>query len=245
MKLAVAGSSGVVGRHVLALAQQQGHEVTELTRARGCDLSTAKDLSEFLEGVESIIDVSNTSKLSYAAASRYFMASSSTLSQEGSRLGTRHLVSLSIVGLEQASSYGYYRAKLDQERVVKDGPLAHSIVRATQFHEFTPQIMSRLSWGPLCVVPHLKVQTVAARCVAEQLLEVATNEPTGATLNVAGPEVDDIVQLARRYAKVQRSPRVVALPTMGKLARALTSGALLAPPHARIIGPSFDEWLTH
>ena len=40
MRIAVAGGTGVVGRHVVEAARGRGHEVVVLARSQGVDLST-------------------------------------------------------------------------------------------------------------------------------------------------------------------------------------------------------------
>jgi nucleoside-diphosphate-sugar epimerase len=48
--LAVAGGTGVVGRHVVGALTQAGHDVTVIARSAGVDLLTGKGLTEALDG---------------------------------------------------------------------------------------------------------------------------------------------------------------------------------------------------
>ena len=48
MKIAVAGGSGVVGRHVIAAATRRGHEAVAVARSTGADVLTGAGLDEAL-----------------------------------------------------------------------------------------------------------------------------------------------------------------------------------------------------
>lgn len=59
MRIAVAGGTGVVGRHVVERLAEAGHEAVVLARSQGVDLMTGHGLLASLEGVDAVIDVSN------------------------------------------------------------------------------------------------------------------------------------------------------------------------------------------
>ena len=50
--------------------------------------------------------------------------------------GVEHHVALSVVGTERLVKSGYFRAKMAQEKLIKESGIPYSIVRATQFFEF-------------------------------------------------------------------------------------------------------------
>jgi len=56
MKIAVAGGTGRVGRHVVDVLKARGHEVVAMSRATGVNVFTGKGLAETLTGAECIID---------------------------------------------------------------------------------------------------------------------------------------------------------------------------------------------
>ena len=68
MKIAVAGGTGTVGRHVVAAARDRGHDVIVLTRAEGVDVTTGEGLSTALVGADAVIDVTNAMVADDAAA---------------------------------------------------------------------------------------------------------------------------------------------------------------------------------
>src|SRR6266571_3402646 len=55
MKIAVAGATGRVGRHVVEVLEAQGHDVVPISRSSGVDVITGEGLAAALAGVECII----------------------------------------------------------------------------------------------------------------------------------------------------------------------------------------------
>ncbi len=246
MRVAVAGGTGVVGKYVLGAAQAAGHDATSLSRASGIDLTTGVGLEAALAGVEVIIDATNPRSISRKKATAFFISATGHLHSAGASAGVARLVTISIVGIDRARGYGYYEAKLAQEGASLAGPIPASIVRATQFHEFAGQIMHRSKALGLAAVPHMTVQTIAARSVGEVAVEVATSPPEpGSILEVAGPDTADLPDLARRLVAARSlGLRVVPLKVPGELGRTMRSGALAPGGSARIVGPTFEEWLS-
>jgi uncharacterized protein YbjT (DUF2867 family) len=244
MRVAVAGGTGVVGQHVVEALRRAGHEAVALSRAAGVDVESGTGLEAALAGVEVIVDALNPASLGRADAEAFFRATTRRLQEVGRAQGAAHLLTLSIVGIEKTSSYGYYAAKLAQEAEAQAGPLPATVLRATQFHEFAGQFLARLRVGRIAVVPRMRVQPVAARTVAEHLVRLAQARP-GGRVELAGPEERDLPELARRLAGSRGDPvRVLPLSTPGQLSRQIREGALLAGPTTLLDGPGFDTWLT-
>jgi uncharacterized protein YbjT (DUF2867 family) len=244
MRVAVAGGTGVVGRHIVEACRQAGYEVNALSRRTGVDLTAGDGLRSALEGVEVIVDASNSRSQSQAKATAFFTTATANLQRAGHAAGVQRLLTISIVSIDRFSGMGYYQAKLDQEAAALAGPLPATILRATQFHEFPLQVMGRLRLGKLALVPRFRVQTVAARAVGETAAELIANPPAGTRIDVAGPEVRELVDLARAAAtRLGRGTRVIGVPLPGRLGKAARSGALTASGEARIVGPTFKEWL--
>lgn len=241
MRMAVAGGTGVVGRHVVELARDRGHEVTVLARSRGVDLTTGAGLD--LAGVDTVIDVSSVQTLSAVEATRFFTAVTRTLLAAGQAAGVGHHLVLSIVGTD-AAPYGYYAGKLAQEHLVAGSPVPWTILRATQFHEFAAQLLTRMRRGPVALVPVMRSQPVAAREVAARLVDLAESGPAGRVADLAGPRAEHMVDLVRRWARATGTrARVLALPLPGGLGRAMRDGTLL-PGEGALLGiQTFDDWL--
>lgn len=243
LRIAIAGGAGVAGRYAVRAAEQSGHEAVVLGRRAGVDLLTGAGLDRALEGVAVVIDTSNVRSQSREKATGFFTTVARRLQEAGASHGATRLVVLSIVGLEHVP-YGYYEAKLAQERAALEGPLPVNIVRATQFHEFAGQVLWRTRVGPVALAPRMVVQPVAARTVGEILVEVATSPAAPEKSEVAGPKREYLPDLAQAVVHRQgRHCMVLPFSLRGKAGEAMRTGGLLPGDGARIAGPSFIEWL--
>lgn len=243
MKVAIAGGTGVVGSYAADAAEAAGHDVVVLSRKTGVDVQSGDGLAAALDGVDVVVDALNAVSIKGSVSKAFFVTTSRNLQEAGSRAGVAHIVTLSIVGIDRVPGYGYYAAKLAQEEAVSRGPLPVTILRATQFHEFPAQIMRMSRRGPFALVPHMKSQPVAARTVGEHLAQLASSRP-GGVHELAGPEVHDIADLAKRIAAARGlSYKVVGVNLPGKPSKQMRSGALLATDGTTIDGPTFDTWL--
>src|SRR5690349_14964906 len=239
MKIAVAGGTGLTGRHVIEARSAAGHRPVVLARSAGVDLVTGARLDAALAGVDVTIDVSNVTTMRRAEAVGFFDRAGRGLLGAAARAGVRHHVALSIVGIDRVSN-GYYQGKLRQEAIVRDGAVPWTVLRATQFHEFAEQILDRMP-GPLAVVPRLTVQPVAVREVAEALVAIAAGEPQKAAPDLAGPRVESLTDMVRRLVRtgtVRRRP-VVPLWLPGTMAH---GGLLPTGPGPRGT-QTFEQWL--
>ena len=243
MRIAVAGGTGVVGRHVVDIAVDQGHEVVTLARSAGVDLVTGAGLAARLDGVDVVIDVTGTREQKRAAAEDFFGGVTARLLSAEVDADVRHHVTLSIVGVDDVDT-GYYAGKRRQEQVVTSGPVPWTLLRATQFHEFAEQA---LGFVRLSLVPKMRTQPIAAQEVAQALVALALGAPAGRAADLAGPEQHDLVVLARRVAAVRRAggrrQRVVPVGLPGSGGRAMREGALLPSSDGPRGRQTFDQWL--
>ena len=172
-KIAVAGATGRVGRHVVDVLEEQGHKVVPISRSVGVDVVTGQRLAEALSGVESLIDASSGASPEQQAATEFFTAATRNLQELGSRASVRRIIVVSIIGTDRFTA-GYGAAKQAHERAMLAGPIPATIVRAAQFHEFVAQLMD---WGRqdgTIYLPNMRTQLVAAPTVAALLADLAT-----------------------------------------------------------------------
>lgn len=245
MRVAVAGGTGVVGRHVVAALTTAGHEPVVLTRSRGVDLTTrgaAHTAAEAMAGVEAVVDVTSVVTLRRVKAVQFFEVATGNLLEASRQVGARHVVVLSIVGVERVP-FGYYEAKLRQEELVSAAQVPSTVLRATQFHEFAGQLLAR-SPGPVAIVPKQSNQPVAASEVGAVLAELAVGRPSSSLLEMAGPSPERLVDMARRLERAQGGRRrVVGVRLPGAAGRAMVGGALLPTGDHITARRTFDEWL--
>lgn len=243
MRIAVAGGTGTVGRHVVDVVGEHGHEAVVLTRSAGVDLVAGTGLDEVLHGVDAVVDVTSVATQSGKEAVRFFRAVSTNLLAAEARAGVPHHVALSIVNCDRAP-FGHYAGKVVQEELVTTGPVPWTLLRATQFHEFAGQLLGRLGLGPLHPVPVMRSQPVAAREVAERLVGLAEAGPAGRVADLGGPEVLRMTDMVRSYARATgRGGVVLPVPVPGRLGRAFRDGTLVPGPAADRGVQTFARWL--
>ena len=244
MRIAIAGGTGTLGRHVVEELRERGHDVRVLSRKSPdypVDLTSGAGLAQALEGCEVVVDAANGPSSKRATAT--LVDGSRRLLAAEQKAGVRHHVCVSIVGCDKAPM-AYYAVKVQQEHVVEQGDVPWTIVRATQFHELAETILGAAGRWRVMPLPKARVQTIAAAEVAQAVADVAEHDARMGRIDVAGPEVRDLRELARTWrATTGRRALVLPLPLPGKLGNALRSGALTSDqPDVRGRTP-FAAWL--
>ncbi|AQZ61951.1 putative secreted protein [[Actinomadura] parvosata subsp. kistnae] len=243
--VAVAGATGRLGRHVVDVLTEQGHRAVPMSRATGVDVITGEGLAEALAGADVIIDVASWHDSDQDAATEFFRTSARNLHEYGQQAHVARIAMASIIGADKATA-GFLAAKKVHEEVLLPGPLPVRVLRAAQFHEFVGQL---LDWqqGDVAYVPALPTQLVACRAVAEELvaLALAPEEPAPGTPipEIAGPR-QEIMAEAARLLGARRGVKVVGVDGSGMPdAELAAAGAFLPGPHAKLAGPTFQDWL--
>jgi uncharacterized protein YbjT (DUF2867 family) len=246
VKIAVAGATGRLGRHVVEVFTERGHEVVAMSRATGVDVITGAGLDDALTGVEVIVDAATGPSPEQHPATEFFTTAAHNLQRAGVRAGVRRAVVVSIIGTDQATG-GYGAAKIAHEHAWRSGPIPARIVRAAQFHEFVAQLLDWGTQGEVAMVPEMRTQIVAARTVAEVIADVALAPDADSTepVEIAGPRQENLAALATLLAARRGLPlRVEQIRNPADPdAEAQATGGLLPGPNARLSGPTFEEWL--
>ena len=251
-KVAVAGATGRVGRHVVDVLKTGGHDVVAMSRSSGVDVVTGDGLAEALAGVECVVDVATGSSPEQEAATEFFATAARNLHEAGERAGVQRMVVVSIIGTDRFTA-GYGAAKIAHERAMLSGPIPVRILRAAQFHEFVPQLVEWGTQGEVSYVPKMRTQLVAARTVAQALADLATGpesapatgSPGAPIPEIAGPREESLVDMAILLAaRRSDSVRIEGVSDPADPDRDLyETGALLPGPDATLAGPTFEEWL--
>jgi uncharacterized protein YbjT (DUF2867 family) len=240
----VTGGTGTLGQHVVARLREAGCDVRVLSRQshRGRDgiqfltgdLATGEGLAPAVDGVATIVHCASSFKGDAGAARNLVRAAASS--------GAPHLVYISIVGVD-GLSFGYYRSKLESERVVAGCGLPWTTLRATQFYDLILSGARPLARLPVIPVPAgFVVQPVDAGEVAARLAGLALGDPAGQVPDMGGPRVRSFADLIRAYLRAsgRRRPVVpVRLPATGKI----RAGALLPVPTAATGHRTWEEFL--
>src|SRR5689334_6172226 len=84
-KIAVAGATGRLGRHVVEVLGVGGHEVVPIARSAGVDVITGDGLADAVAGADAIIDVTAGPSSEQRAATEFFTTAARNLQQTGER----------------------------------------------------------------------------------------------------------------------------------------------------------------
>ena len=255
-KVVVAGATGRLGRHVVDVLDAAGHEVVPVSRSAGIDVITGEGLAEALEGAHAIIDVTAGPSSEQGPATEFFTAAARNLQEAGALAGVARYVVVSIVGIDRSAG-GYGSAKLAHEQAALAGQVPARILRVTQFHELVGVLMELGRQGDVIYLPRMRTQIIAARTVAEALAAMATGpeagfaaahaaESAGAPIpELAGPREENLASLARLVAARRGDQvRIEEVTAADPDSQAAADGSLLPGPHAKLAGPTFEDWLT-
>jgi uncharacterized protein YbjT (DUF2867 family) len=243
LSVAVAGSTGVVGRHVVTALERQGHRVRLISRAHGVDLLEKPEIVDAVDGVDAVIDVANVVTTGARASTAFFTRAATNLVEACQQRAVPRYVLLSIVGVDRVRQ-GYYLGKLEQERLVQHSELEHVVLRATQFHEFAAQMWDRMRRGPVVMAPRMRCAPVSAQEVAERLTELAVAARPAPLLEMGGPEALSLPEMMRAWGKAAgRQAALLPVPVPGAGGRAMREGGLL-PARPQFVGEErFGHWL--
>ncbi len=204
----VTGGTGTLGRLVILLLRDAGHNVRVLCRhthdstegiefAVG-DLAKDEGIEAAVKGIQIIIHCAGSAK-GDEDKTRHLV-------QAASRVGITHFVYISVVGADRIpvvsgidrAMFGYFGAKLAAERVVADSGLPWTTLRATQFHDAFVIMGRQMAKMPVVpVFAGVRFQPIDASEVAVRLVELALGKPAGLALEMAGPRIYSMADLLR------------------------------------------------
>ncbi|MGA4943484.1 SDR family oxidoreductase [Streptomyces cinereoruber] len=235
----VTGGTGTLGRLVAERLRGDGAEVRVLSRHAqpyAVDLREGTGLDAAVEGVDTVVHCATTLRGGDDRAARHLVGASR-------RAGVRHLVYISIVGVDRVP-LGYYRTKLAVEKTIEGPGLGWTVLRTTQFHDLVVEVLRNAARLPVMPLPAgVSDQPVEVAEVAARLAELATGEPSGRVPDMGGPEVLPFAELARTYLRaIGQHRRLLAVPLAGKAYRGFRAGGHLTPERA--VGKvTFEEFL--
>lgn len=239
MRIAIAGATGLIGSQLTALARTEGHDVVELAREAGFDLLRPDGLTDALAGADALVDVTQSPTLEENESTAFFTAVAGNLGSAAHAAGVSRTVVLSIVGVDRSHDYGYYVAKLAQERAHRAASPGVVVLRATQFHEFAGQMLGWGRDGDVVRVIDVPTQPVATAEIVRLLLDLATGAVRGDT-DLAGPKVEQLVDQVR-YLAARSGERLTVEAEAAPASMA--GGSMLPGADAVVRGPDWQTWL--
>jgi len=246
MKIVVIGGTGLIGKKLIPMLRERGHDALAASPSSGVNTLTGEGLAEVLAGAQVVVDVSNAPNWEDNAVLVFFQASGRNLLAAEAAAGVGHHVALSVVGTDRLLASGYFRAKLAQEKLIKASRIPYTIVRATQFFEFVGGIAQSATQGQTVRVPPVLMQPIVADDVAAVMADVALAEPLNGTVELAGPELIHQDDLVRRFLNATGDARTVITDLQALYYGVAVNDQSLTPgDHPRLGSTCFDDWLSH
>ena len=244
MKIVVIGGTGLIGSKLVTKLTALGHEPVAAAPNTGVNTLTGEGLAEVLKGSQVVVDVSNSPSFADEAVMNFFQTSTRNLLSHETAAGVGHHVALSIVGSGGIPDSGYMRAKVAQEKLIKDSSIPYSVVHATQFFEFIKSIADAATSGNSVRIPPVAFQPMAAEDVANAVTRVAVGSPLNGTVEVAGPERLGFDEFIRRGLSARDDPReVIADPEARYFGALLSENSLVPIGEAQLGEVRFENWL--
>jgi uncharacterized protein YbjT (DUF2867 family) len=177
-----------------------------------------------------VVDVSNSPSFDDGPAMEFFTKSTTNLETAAKAADVGHFVAVSIVGCDELPKSGYLRAKVAQEKLIEQAAIPYSIIRATQFAEFTDAITASLTVGDEVRVPDALIQPVATQDLADEVARVAEGKPLGGIENIGGPDKISFEQMAREVLARQGDAKTVIVdPEAAYFGTPLSMNSLVTP----------------
>jgi len=246
MKIVVIGGSGFIGSKLVTRLRAQGHEAIPASPNSGVNTLTGEGLIEVLKGASVVVDASNSPSWEESAVLNFFETSTRNLLKYAAEAGVKHFIALSVVGTDRLYESGYFRAKVAQEKLVKNfSAIPYTIVQATQFFEFLQGIADISMKGDKVHLPPVPFQPMAGDDVASAVARVAVEKPVNGTVEVGGPEPFRLDELIRRRLSQLNDPREVVTDPDARYSGAKVDELTLVPgKDARLGETRFETWLT-
>ena len=244
MRIVIIGGTGLIGSKLVTKLREHGHEAVPAAPDTGVNTLTGEGLTDAIAGADVVIDVSNAPSFEDAAVLDFFRTSTGNILAAEAAAGVRHHVALSVVGSERLPESGYMRAKMAQEKLIKESGIPYSIVHATQFFEFVPRIADSLTVGTEVRVPPVLFQPIAAEDVAKTVGTVAVGTPVNGTIEVGGPQQFRFDEIIRRALAARKdAPVVIADPRARYFGAILEQRSLIPGEGARVGEITLEEYL--
>src|SRR6201993_2247532 len=245
MKIVVIGGTGLIGSKLVNKLREHGHEAIAASPNSGVNTLTGEGLAEVLKGASVAVDVSNSPNWEDAAVLNFFETSTRNLLSYEAAAGVKHHVALSVVGTQRLSESGYFRAKIAQEKLIKESSIPYSIVHATQFFEFLKGLADISMVRGKVHLPPVSFQPMSADDVASAVGRIAVELPINGTVEIGGPEQFRVDELVRRRLASLKDPReVIADPNARYSGAKLSERTLVPGDNARLGETRFETWLT-
>ena len=243
MKIVIIGGTGLIGTKTAARLRAKGHEVIAASPNTGVNSITGEGLAPALKGADKVIDLANSPSFEDQAVLEFFQTSGRNLAAAEKAAGVKHHLALSIVGTDRLPDSGYLRAKVAQEKSVRESGIPYTILRSTQFMEFLGGIAQGGTVGTTTRLSTGSLQPIASDDVADFVTDAALAAPVNGIVEIAGPERERLCDFVARYLKAMGDTRtVIPDPEAPYFGTKLEAGSLVPEHNPRLGRIGFDQW---
>ncbi len=244
MKIVVIGGTGLIGTKLVERLQANGHEVIAASPASGVNTITGEGLADVFADAQIVVDVANSPSFEDDAVMEFFQTSGRNLMEAETAAGVGHHLALSVVGTERLQDSGYFRAKLAQEKIVKESGIPYTLVRATQFFEFMFGIAQSGTQGDKVHLSPAMMQPIYSDDVADALADFALGSPLNGTAEIAGVERIRTAEAVGKYMRHIGDVREIVDDSQTRYFGALLNDETLLPSEGARLGRTlFSDWV--
>lgn len=243
MKIVIIGGTGLIGSKTADRLRKQGHEVIAAAPNTGVNTITGEGVAEALAGASVVIDLANSPSFEDKAVLEFFETSGRNLAVAEKAAGVKHHVALSIIGADRMPESGYMRAKVAQEKIIRDSGIPYTIIHSTQFMEFFGAIAQSGMVGDTAHLSTGLMQPIASDDVADFVTDIALAAPTNGIIEISGPERAPLSDFVTRYLKAMGDTRkIVADPNAQYFGTKLNDNMLVSDNNPRVGRIAFEQW---
>jgi uncharacterized protein YbjT (DUF2867 family) len=245
MKIVVIGGTGLIGANVVNRLRLQGHEAVAASPGTGVNTITGQGLAAALAGAQVVVDVANSPSFEDEAVMDFFQTSGRNLLAAEAAAGVKHHLALSVVGTDRLPDSGYFLAKVAQEQLIKTANIPYTILRSTQFFEFVEGIIKAGTDGNKIHLSPALIQPIAADDVAAALAGLAVGPALNGTVEIAGPGLFPLDELARKFLAARGDGREVIADIHARyFGSELNDRSLISHGNPRLGQTRFTDWLS-
>jgi uncharacterized protein YbjT (DUF2867 family) len=255
MNIAITGSSGFVGGHLLRGLAANGHRIVSISRRSGVDIRTARSLAEALSDCDAVAHCAGINREIGAQTYRAIHVDGTQAVVDGARAaGVRKIVLMSFLRARPHCGSPYHESKWEAEEIVRASGLDYTIVKAGMTYGLGDHMLDHLSHSlhtlPLFATVGLSEQPIRPLAVADliRVLRAALEDDrlSRQTVAAVGPEELRMSEAVRRVAKVLgRSVIVLPSPILlqyafAQLFECTMTVPLVAKAQVRILSEGVD-----
>ncbi|MGV2104206.1 SDR family oxidoreductase [Rhizobium sp. 21-4511-3d] len=244
MKIVVIGGTGLIGSKLVKRLQAKGHEVVAASPSSGVNTITGEGLAEAFAGAQVVVDLANSPSFEDKAVMEFFQKSGRNLMAAETAAGVKHHLALSVVGTDRLPESGYLRAKLAQEKIIKESGIPYTLVHSTQFFEFMFGIAQSGAQGDKVHLSPAMMQPIFSEDVADALVDFVLGVPLNKTVEIAGPEKIRMADAVGKYLRQIGDAREIVVDRQTRYFGAILDDSSLVPASAAWLGKvSYSEWV--